>query len=137
MLEEIKNIKTGKKDLRSFGITFGIIFLIIAGFLYYQEKDSFQLFIYIAGSFISLGFLIPIILKPIYLVWMIFAVILGWFMTRVIISLLYYIIITPIGLFLRIIGKDLLDLKEQKNKKSYWNIRNSEDEQNQNYEKQF
>jgi len=137
MLEEIKNIKTGKKDLRSFGITFGIIFLIIAGFLYYQEKDSFQLFIYIAGSFISLGFLIPIILKPIYLVWMIFAVILGWFMTRVIISLLYYIIITPIGLFLRIIGKDLLDLKEKKNKKSYWNIRNSEDEQNQNYEKQF
>ena len=137
MFEEIKNIKTGKKDIRSFGITFGIIFLIIAGFLYYQEKDSFQLFIYIAGSFISLGFLIPIILKPIYLVWMIFAVILGWFMTRVILNLLFYIIITPIGLFLRIIGKDLLDLKEKKNKKSYWNIRNSEDEQNQNYEKQF
>ena len=137
MFEEIKNIKTGEKDIRIFGITMGIILLIIAAFLFLKEKDSFQLFIYIAGSFISLGFLIPIILKPIYLVWMIFAVILGWFMTRVIISLLYYIIITPIGLFLRIIGKDLLDLKEQKNKKSYWNIRNSEDEQNQNYEKQF
>jgi hypothetical protein len=137
MFEEIKNIKTGEKDIRIFGITMGIILLIIAAFLFLKEKDSFQLFIYIAGSFISLGFLIPIILKPIYLVWMIFAVILGWFMTRVIISLLYYIIITPIGLFLRIIGKDLLDLKEKKNKKSYWNIRNSEDEQNQNYEKQF
>ena len=137
MFEEIKNIKTGEKDIRIFGITMGIILLIIAAFLFLKEKDSFQLFIYIAGSFISLGLLIPIILKPIYLVWMIFAVILGWFMTRVIISLLYYIIITPIGLFLRIIGKDLLDLKEKKNKKSYWNIRNSEDEQNQNYEKQF
>ena len=137
MFEEIKNIKTGEKDIRIFGITMGIILLIIAAFLFLKEKDSFQLFIYIAGSFISLGFLSPIILKPIYLVWMIFAVILGWFMTRVIISLLYYIIITPIGLFLRIIGKDLLDLKEKKNKKSYWNIRNSEDEQNQNYEKQF
>jgi len=137
MFEEIKNIKTGEKDIRIFGITMGIILLIIAAFLFLKEKESFQLFIYIAGSFISLGFLIPIILKPIYLVWMIFAVILGWFMTRVIISLLYYIIITPIGLFLRIIGKDLLDLKEKKNKKSYWNIRNSEDEQNQNYEKQF
>lgn len=137
MFEEIKNIKTSKKEIRSFGITFGIIFLIIAGFLYYHEKYSFQLFIYLASSFFCLGFIFPIVLKPFYIVWMIFAVILGWLMTRVIISLLYYIIITPIGLFLRIIGKDLLDLKEQKNKKSYWNIRNSEEEKNQNYEKQF
>ena len=137
MFEEIKNIKTGKKDIRSFGITFGIIFLIISGFLYYQEKDSFQLFIYLAGSFSCLGIVFPIVLKPVYIVWMIFAVILGWFMTRVILSLLFYIIITPIGLFLRIIGKDLLDLKEQKNQKSYWNMRNSRKEQNQNYEKQF
>ena len=137
MFEEIKNIKTGKKDIRSFGITFGIIFLIIAGFLYYQEKDSFQLFIYLAGSFSSLGIILPIILKPFYMVWMIFAVILGWFMTKVILSLLFYLIITPIGLFLRIIGKDLLNLKEKKQQKSYWNMRNSEEEQNQNYEKQF
>jgi multisubunit Na+/H+ antiporter MnhG subunit len=137
MFEEIKNIKTGKKDIRSFGITFGIIFLIIAGFLYYQEKDSFQLFIYLAGSFSGLGIILPIILKPFYMVWMIFAVILGWFMTKVILSLLFYLIITPIGLFLRIIGKDLLDLKEKKQQKSYWNMRNSEEEQNQNYEKQF
>jgi len=137
MFEEIKNIKTGKKDIRSFGVTFGIIFLIIAGFLYYQEKYSFQLFIYLAGSFSGLGIILPIILKPFYMVWMIFAVILGWFMTKVILSLLFYLIITPIGLFLRIIGKDLLNLKEKKQQKSYWNMRNSEEEQNQNYEKQF
>ena len=137
MFEEIKNIKTAKKDIRSFGVTFGIIFLFITGFLYYQEKNSFQLFIYLAGSFSFLGIILPIVLKPIYMIWMIFAVILGWFMTRVILSLLFYLIITPIGLFLRILGKDLLGLKEEKNKKSYWNIRNSENEQNQNYEKQF
>ena len=137
MFEEIKNIKTGKKDIRSFGVTFAIIFLMIAGFLYYQEKDSFQLFIYLAGSFSGLGFILPILLKPFYMVWMIFATILGWFMTKMILSLFFYIIITPIGLLLKILGKDLLHLKEQENKKSYWNIRNSEDEKNQNYEKQF
>ena len=71
------------------------------------------------------------------MLWMIFAVILGWFMTKVILSLLFYLIITPIGLFLRIIGKDLLNLEEKKQQKSYWNMRNSEEEQNQNYEKQF
>ena len=137
MLEEIKNIKTGKKDIRSFGITIGIILLIVAGFLFYKERDSFQLFIYIAGLFISLGFLIPIILKPIYLVWMIFAIILGWFMTRLILSLLFYLVITPIGLVLKIMGKDLLKLKKQVVQGSYWNVRDSYKEQNQNYEKQF
>jgi hypothetical protein len=137
MFEEIKNIKTGKKDIRSFGVTIGIILLIVAGFLFYKEKESFQLFIYIAGSFISLGFLVPIILKPIYLVWMIFAVILGWFMTRVILSLLFYLVVTPIGLVLRLLGKDLLELKKQEVQGSYWNLRDSRKEQNQNYEKQF
>lgn len=137
MFEEIKNIKTGKKDIRSFGVTIGIILLIVAGFLFYKEKESFQLFIYIAGSFISLGFLVPIILKPIYLVWMIFAVILGWFMTRVILSLLFYLVVTPIGLVLRLLGKDLLELKKQEVQGSYWNFRDSRKEQNQNYEKQF
>ena len=42
MLEEIKLIKTENKDLRSFGITFGIIFLIIAGFLLYIENEFFN-----------------------------------------------------------------------------------------------
>ena len=137
MYEEIKNIKTSKKDIRSFGVTFGFMFLIIACYLYYQELDSFQLFIYLAGLFSGLGFSFPIVLKPFYMVWMIFAVILGWLMTRVILSLLFYMIITPIGLFLRTLGKDFLELKEQKNQKSFWNMRDSEKEKNQNYEKQF
>lgn len=137
MLEEIKNIKKGKKEVRSFGITIGIILLVVAGFLFYKEKDSFQSFIFIAGSFISLGFLIPIVLKPIYLAWMIFAVILGWFMTRIILSLLFFLVITPTGLLIKMMGKDLLELKKQEVQGSYWNVRDSGKEQNQNYEKQF
>ena len=137
MFDEIKHIKTGKKDLRIFGVTIGIILLLIAGFLFYKDKESFQIFLYIAGAFIGFGSIIPIILKPIYIVWMVFAVILGWFMTRVILSLLFYVIITPIGLVLRIFGKDFLDLKKQAVQGSYWNQRDSNLEKNQNYEKQF
>ena len=137
MFDEIKHIKTGKKDLRSFGVTIGIILLLVAGFLFYKEKESFQIFLYIAGTFIGLGLIIPIILKPIYIAWMTFAVVLGWFMTRVILSLLFYAIITPIGLVLRIFGKDFLELKKQAVQGSYWNQRDSNLEKNQNYEKQF
>ena len=120
MLEEIKLIKTETKDLRSFGITFGIIFLIIAGFLFYIENESFQLFIVISSAFIIFGFLFPITLKPIYISWMSFAIILGWFMTRFILSLLFYLIVTPIGLITRVLGKDFLELKEASDG-SYWN----------------
>ena len=137
MFDEIKHIKTGEKDLKSFGVTIGIILLLIAGLLFYKEKESFQIFLYIAGAFIGFGSIIPIILKPIYIVWMVFAVILGWFMTRVILSLLFYAIITPIGLVLRIFGKDFLELKKQAVQGSYWNQRDSDLEKNQNYEKQF
>ena len=123
MLEEIKLIKTENKDLRSFGITFGIIFLIIAGFLLYIENESFQLFIVISIIFIIFGFLLPIILKPIYISWMSFAIILGWFMTRFILSLLFYLIVTPIGLITRVLGKDFLELKKEASNGSYWNQR--------------
>ena len=76
------------------------------------------------------------ILKPIYKIWMIFAVIIGWIMTRVILSVLFFSIITTIGIFTRLVGKDFLNLKS-KNNESYWNIRNKEYELNQDYEKQF
>jgi len=137
MFEEIRNIKTGKKDLRSFGITIGFILLAIAAFLFFKDKDSYQTFLYISGALIIFGLIIPVILKPIYLAWMTFAVILGWFMTRVILSLLFFIILTPLGLILRIVGKDFLNQKEQKELNSFWNKRNSKNEKNQNYEKQF
>ena len=137
MLEEIKNIKTEKNDLKKFGITIGIILLVIAGFLFYNEKGSFQILLTFGITFCILGIAIPFILKPIYWVWMIFATILGWIMTRVILSLLFYIIVTPIGLIPRFFGKQFLELRWDKSKESYWNFRTNEHLKKENYEKQF
>ena len=67
---------------------------------------------------------------------MIFAVVLGWVMTRVVLSAVFYIIITPIGIVTRLLGEDFLSLKNNK-ADSYWSSRNSLEELNQNYEKQF
>ena len=137
MLEEIKNIKSEKSDLRKFGITIGVILLIIAGFLFWKEKESFQILLTFGVTLCILGIVIPFILKPIYWVWMIFATILGWIMTRVILSLLFYIIFTPIGLILRFFGKQFLELRWDKSKESYWNYRTNEHLKKENYEKQF
>ena len=137
MLKEIKNIKSEKSDLRKFGITIGVILLIIAGFLFWKEKESSQILLTFGVTLCILGIVIPFILKPIYWVWMIFATILGWIMTRVILSLLFYIIFTPIGLIPRFFGKQFLELQWDKSKVSYWNRRTNEHLQNENYEKQF
>ena len=136
MFEEIKNIKSEKSDLRKFGITIGVILLIIAGFLFWKEKESFQILLTFGVTFCILGIAIPFILKPIYWVWMIFATILGWIMTRVILSLLFYMILTPIGLISRLFGKQFLELKWNKTDSTYWNYR-SKRLNRESYEKQF
>ena len=137
MIEEIKNIKSEKSDLRNFGITVGIILLIISGFLFWKEKESFQIFLAIGIILFLTAIALPSVLKPVYWIWMIIAIILGWFMTRVILSLLFYVVFTSIGLTLRFFGKQFLELRWDKSKESYWNFRTNEHLQNKNYEKQF
>ena len=137
MLEEIKNIKSEKSDLRKFGITIGIILMIIAGFLFWNEKESFQIFLKVGTILFVLGIAIPIVLKSIYWVWMIFATILGWIMTRVILSLLFYVIFTPIGLIPRLFGKQFIELKWNKIESTYWNYRSVGVIEKEKYEKQF
>ena len=136
MIEEIKNIPNSNRDIRNFGITMGIILFIISGLLMFYDKESYHLIAIIASTFIGVGFILPILLKPIYFLWMIFAAILGWVMTRVILSLVFYLIITPIGFVTRILGEDFLALKKPRSD-SYWNYRDSSKELNQDYEKQF
>ena len=136
MLEEIKNIKSEKSDLRKFGITIGILLMIIAGILFWKEKESFQIFLTIGAVLCVFSIVIPIALKPIYWIWMIFATILGWIMTRVILSILFYVIITPIGLISRLFGKQFLELKWNEKNSTYWNYR-SDKLDKRSYEKQF
>ena len=137
MLEEIKNIKSEKSDIRNFGITLGIILLLISGFLFWKEKESYQIFSGIGITLFLIAIAIPSVLKPAYWMWMIFGIILGWFMTRLILSLLFYVVFTSIGLTLRFFGKQFLELRWDKSKESYWNYRTNEHLQKENYEKQF
>ena len=75
-------------------------------------------------------------LKPFYIIWMTFAVIFGWFMTRLILSILFYNIMSIIAIIAKIVGKDFLYLQSNNNE-SYWNLRDKDQEDNQDYEKQF
>ena len=137
MYDDLKNIRKDNKAIRDFGILIGLILLIIAGILFYKERESYELINLLGVAFIGLGLGMPIILKPFYLVWMNFAVVLGWLMTRLILGLLFYIVVSPIGLISRLFGKEFLDLKTSSLNRSYWNYKDNESISHQNYEKQF
>ena len=137
MIEEIKNIKSEKSDIRKFGITIGLFLMILAGYLFWRGRDAFEIVLVSGIALCVLGLAIPTVLKPIYWIWMILAIILGWIMTRVILSLLFYIMITPIGLLSRLSGNRFLDLKWDKSKDTYWNYKDTKQMANEDYERQF
>ena len=137
MIEEIKKIKNEKSDFRKFGITIGLFLVVIAGFLFWRGKEPFEILLVSGLALCLLGLTIPILLKPVYWIWMILAVILGWIMTRVILRLLFYIVITPIGILSRLSGSRFLDLKWDKSKDSYWNARPTKQRNSEEYERQF
>jgi len=132
----MSRIKITKEEIRKFGIVIGIILLII-GVILLWKRNIYYPILMIMGIFLFVGGLsIPIILKPIYIIWMIFATIMGWLMTRFILSLLFYGLITPISLIARLMGKKFIYLRWDKINNSYWNYRSNK-VQNVDYEKQY
>lgn len=137
IVEEIRNIKSRRKELRKFGITFGIFLGLLGGWFLWRDKEHYSYILILSVAFLLLGLVVPIVLKPVYKVWMTLAVLLGWLMTRVILSVLFYLVVTPIGLLGRLFGKDFLDLKFDRNTDSYWILRKESKFQRKNYENQF
>jgi hypothetical protein len=137
LIEEIKNIKSTKKDLRNFGLAVGAVLLIIGGLLFWKERPSHPYFLGLSAFLIASGLIFPSLLKPFQKAWMTLAVILGWVMTRVILSILFYLVVTPIGVVARLAGTRFLELKWDKEAKSYWNLREEKETDPKSYEKQF
>ena len=118
--EEIRNIKSGKKELRQFGYTMSIVLGVLGVLFLWRGKEWYPYFIVLSVVFLVPAIILPILLKPLQKLWMILAVLLGWFMTRIILSILFYLVITPIGFILRLCGKDFLNRSFEKYNESYW-----------------
>jgi len=137
LLEEIKNIKSSKKDLRSFGLAVGGVLAILGGILLYRGKPTAPWFLGVGIFLMTVGLVFPPALKPIQKIWMAFAVIMGWVSSRVVLTLLFYAVVTPVGVVARGFGKTFLDLEIDKTRKSYWNLRENKVPDKMQYEKQF
>ena len=104
---------------RSFGIVFFIVFLIIALYpLTYSEEIRIWSTI-ISLIFLVLGLFNSKILTPLNKLWFKFGIFLGKIISPIIMGIIFFLVVTPIGLLMRLFGKDLINLKFNNNK-SYW-----------------
>lgn len=76
-------------------------------------------------------------LKPVYIIWMRFVFVLGWISARLLLLVVFYLVFTPTALIIRLFGKDLLDMKIDKNRPSYWHKKESKAFSRPDYERQF
>jgi len=104
---------------KSFGIVFFLVFLLIAFFPLIEGETIRVWSLAISIIFLILGLINSKLLTPLNLVWIKFGDILGRVVAPIIMGIIYFVIITPIGLFMRVIGKDLLNTKFS-NSRSYW-----------------
>jgi len=106
---------------RNFGLVFSIFFLVISTYFYLNFNMNLGtiIFIFLSLIFFIFGILNSKILYPINLIWYKFGILLGKIVSPIIMGIIFFLVVTPIGIFLKIIKKDILNLKFNKNK-TYW-----------------
>ena len=106
-----------KNSNRTFGILFFLVFLIVGIWPILDNENTRWWAIVISLIFLLLGIINSKILTPFNLVWYKFGIILGSIVAPIVMGLVFFMVVTPIGIFMKIIGKDLLNLKYNKYKK--------------------
>ena len=104
---------------RSFGIVFFIVFLLIALYPLINQGEFRLWSLIISFIFFILGILNSKILTPLNKLWFKFGIFLGKIVSPIIMGIIFFFVVTPIGVLMRIFGKDVLNLKYN-NDKSYW-----------------
>ena len=105
---------------RSFGILFFIVFLLIGIYPLLNQQDIRIWSLIISLVFFILGIIDSKILTPLNKIWLKFGIFLGKIISPLIMGLIFFLVVTPIGILMRISGKDLLNLNFKKNIRSYW-----------------
>ena len=116
-----KSNKIKMSSNRSFGLIFFLVFFIIAFWSF--RGDFYQirtLPLYVSSIFLILGLINSKLLLPLNKLWFNFGMFLGSIISPIIMALVFFVVVTPIGILMRIFKKDLLLKKKDKNLRSYW-----------------
>ena len=105
---------------KSFGIVFFVVFLIISFYPIINDENIRLWSLLTSFVFLILGILNSRVLTPLNRLWFKFGIFLGRIISPIIMALIFFLVVTPIGLIMRLLRKDLLNLRYNKKSKSYW-----------------
>jgi len=138
--EEIKSAyrEPSIRDLNILALLFLVIPALIGGYILWR-RGAYSGYVWIGvGVGLALSRLVPPLFRLIYRLWISFSVVLGYFISRVILTLVFYLVMTPTGLLMRVLSKDPMERKIDPNADSYWIKREPQTDYSvQRYEKQF
>ncbi len=111
-----------KKEQRKFGLLMAAAIMALGLIRWaFHGFSGFPVYFFIVASvFLLLGLLLPFTLKRVFDVWLRFAVVLNWFMTRLFLTVAFYMLIVPIGIIFRLFGEDPMKRKWKPESDSYW-----------------
>ena len=109
---------------RSFGVVFGVVFFLLAARGLWHGYSTWPVYIVIALGFLVIGLFRPALLTPLNKIWTKFGSILGRIVSPIVLGGLFFLVIAPVALIFRALGKDLLNLRRDPGVISYWLARN-------------
>ncbi len=118
--QDLKEIKTGDRDLRKFGLLVGSVFMVLGLVWRARGKPYFAWSLVPGVVLVAFGLVWPRALKLVHLAWMSLAIVLGFVVSTVLLTCFFFLVITPIGLVARLAGKDFLGLKLDRRASTYW-----------------
>jgi hypothetical protein len=125
LFDDLKELKTGRRELRKFGLLVGGVLAVLGLILWVKGKPHFAAVLVPGAALVLAGLAVPRALKEVYLVWMALALALGFVVSHVILTVFFFLVITPVGLAARLMGKDFLRLKLDRQAPTYWIRRES------------
>ena len=115
-----KKERTKTQRLRKFGLVMAVALALLGGFLLWRQRPAGPYVLYAGATFLVAAVALPGFLAPIEKAWMALAKVLQTVVTGVILVLTFFLVITPMGLIVRLVGKDLLGMKGDPEIDSYW-----------------
>ena len=103
----MEHIEVTKRTLRQFGLMVGGVFLLIGLWPFVWRQEAVRIWAVVPGSLLAIaGLVVPSLLKQVYQGWMRVGHVMGWVNTRIILGVLFYGVVTPMGLVMKVTGRD-------------------------------
>ena len=128
---------SSRREQRAFGLVMAAAIVVVTLVHWLIRGDLATWPFYVSGAFFVLSLAAPAALKPVFVVWMKFAEVLNWIMTRLLLGIVFFLMITPMRLLMRIFSDDPLKRRFEPEAASYWEEPDEQPDDPARYENMF